>query len=144
MGCRRMLGVQDRAAIMAGLEAGLSQARIARLIGRSPSAVCCEIARHAGPDGAYRAEEPVLCAGENEDRAKLVAAVIEVKARVPDLPWSGRRLTRRHPSLPGAARHRLSPSWGDRRSARVHRMWESRGACRRGGLRLRSTWRGRY
>ena len=37
MGCRRMLGVQDRAAIMAGLEAGLSQARIARLIGRSPS-----------------------------------------------------------------------------------------------------------
>ena len=144
MGCRRMLGVQDRAAIMAGLEAGLSQARIARLIGRSPSAVCCEIARHAGPDGAYRAEEPVLCAGENEDRAKLVAAVIEVKARVPDLPWSGRRLTRRHPSLPGAARHRLSPSWGDRRSARVHRTWASWGACRRGGLRLRSTWRGRY
>jgi len=53
MGCRRMLGVQDRAAIMAGLEAGLSQARIARLIGRSPSAVCCEIARHADPDGAH-------------------------------------------------------------------------------------------
>ena len=48
-----MLGVQDRAVIMAGLEAGLSQARIARLIGRSPSVVCCEIARHAGPDGAY-------------------------------------------------------------------------------------------
>ena len=65
MGCRRMLGVQDRAAIMAGLEAGLSQARIARLIGRSPLVVCREIARHAGPAGAYRAEEPVLCAGEN-------------------------------------------------------------------------------
>lgn len=56
MGCRRMLGVQDRAAIM-GAEAGLSQARIARLTGRSPSEVCREIARHAGPDGAYRAEE---------------------------------------------------------------------------------------
>ena len=45
MGCRRMLGVEDRAAIMAGLEAGLSQARIARLIGHSPSVVCREIAR---------------------------------------------------------------------------------------------------
>ena len=52
MGRRRMLGVQD-AAIMAGLEAGLSQAHIARLIGRCPSVVCREIARHAGPDGAH-------------------------------------------------------------------------------------------
>ena len=57
MGCRRMLGVEDRAAIMAGLEAGLSQVRIAHLIGRSPSVVCREIARHTGPDGEYRAEE---------------------------------------------------------------------------------------
>ena len=53
MGRRRMLGVQDREAIMAGLEASLSQARIARLIGHSPSVVCREIARHAGPDGAH-------------------------------------------------------------------------------------------
>ena len=143
MGCRRMLGVQDRAAIMAGLEAGLSQARIARLIGRSPSAVCCEIARHAGPDGAYRAEDPVLCAGENQDWAKLVTLVVEVKARVPDLPWSGRRLTRRHPSLPGAARLHSHPCWGDRRSAQVRQTWESRGACRMGGLLPRSTWPGR-
>ena len=57
MGCRRMLSVEDRAAIMAGLEAGLSQTRIAHLIGRSPSVVCREIARHTGPDGEYRAEE---------------------------------------------------------------------------------------
>ena len=56
MGCRRMLSVEDRAAIMAGLEAGLSQTRIAHLIGRSPS-VCREIARHTGPDGEHRAEE---------------------------------------------------------------------------------------
>ena len=36
--CRvhRVLGVLNRAAIMVGLEAGLSQARIARLIGPSP------------------------------------------------------------------------------------------------------------
>ena len=57
MGCRRMLGIEDRAAIMAGVNAGLSQVRIARLIGRSPSVVCREIARHTGPDGVYRAEE---------------------------------------------------------------------------------------
>jgi len=54
MGCRRMLGVDDRAAIMAGVDAGLSQVRIAHFIGRSPSVVCCEIARHTGPDGEYR------------------------------------------------------------------------------------------
>ena len=143
MGRRRMLGVQDRAAIMAGLEAGLSQARIARLIGHSPSVVCREVARHAGPDGAYRAEEPVLCAGENEDRAKLVAAVIEVKARVLDLPRCGRSLTRRYPNLRGTVRLHSHPCWGDRHSARVHRMWESRGACRRGVRQPQSTWRGR-
>ena len=57
MGCRRMLSVEDRAAIMAGVDAGLSQTRIAHLIGRSPSVVCREIARHTGPDGQYRAEE---------------------------------------------------------------------------------------
>ena len=28
---------------------------------------------------------------------------------MPDLPWSGRRLTRRHPSLQGAARLHLRP-----------------------------------
>ena len=53
MGCRRVLGVDDRAAIMAGVNAGLSQVRIAHLIGRIPSVVCREIARHAGPDGAH-------------------------------------------------------------------------------------------
>ena len=57
MGCRRMLGVEDRAAIMAGVNVGLSKTRIAHLIGRSPSVVCREIARHTGPDGQYRAEE---------------------------------------------------------------------------------------
>lgn len=56
MGCRRMLGAWDRAAIMAGVNVGLSQTRIAHMIGRSPSVVCREIARHTGPDGQYRAE----------------------------------------------------------------------------------------
>ena len=51
MGCRRMLSVEDRAAIMAGVNVGLSQVRIAHMIGRSPSVVCREIARHTGPDG---------------------------------------------------------------------------------------------
>ena len=57
MGCRRMLGAWDRAAIMAGVNVGLSKTRIAHLIGRSPSVVCREIARHTGPDGRYWAEE---------------------------------------------------------------------------------------
>ena len=48
---------EDRAAIMAGVNVGLSKTRIAHLIGRSPSVVCREIARHTGPDGQYRAEE---------------------------------------------------------------------------------------
>lgn len=42
---------------MAGLGAGWSQVRIGHLIGRSPSVVCREIARHMGPGGVYRAEE---------------------------------------------------------------------------------------
>ena len=54
MGCRRMLGALDRAAIMAGVNAGLSQTRIAHLIGHSPSVVCREITRRTSPDGVYR------------------------------------------------------------------------------------------
>lgn len=57
MGCRRMLGARDCAAIVAGLGAGLSQVRIGRLIGSSSSVVCHEIARHTGLDGEFRAEE---------------------------------------------------------------------------------------
>ena len=55
--CRRMLSVEDCAAIMVGLEAGLSQVRIARSLGRSPSVLCREIARHRGPGGVYQAED---------------------------------------------------------------------------------------
>ena len=61
MSCRRMLSVEDRAAIMAGLEAGLSKTRIAHLIGRSPSVVCREIARHRCSGDVYQAEEVKSC-----------------------------------------------------------------------------------
>lgn len=57
MGCRWMLGIEDHAAIMAALDAGLSQLRVAYLIGRSPSVVCRKIACHTDPDRVYRAEE---------------------------------------------------------------------------------------
>ena len=70
MGCRRMLGVEDRAAIMAGVNVGLSKTRIAHLIGRSPSVVCREIARHTGPDGQYRAEEADKAARAARRRSK--------------------------------------------------------------------------
>ena len=58
MGCRRMLGVEDRAAIMARVNVGLSKTRIAHMIGRSPSVVCREIARHTGPDGSTGPRKP--------------------------------------------------------------------------------------
>ena len=57
MSCRRMLSVEDCAAIMVGLEAGLSQVCIARSIGPSPSVVCREIARRLGPSGVYKAQD---------------------------------------------------------------------------------------
>ena len=66
-----MLGVEDRAAIMAGVDAGLSKTRIAHLIGRSPSVVCREIARHTGPDGQYRAEEADKAARAARRRPKM-------------------------------------------------------------------------
>ena len=71
MGCRRMLGALYRAAIMAGVNAGLSQTRIAHMIGRSPSVVCREIARHTGPDGQYRAEEADKAARAARRRPKM-------------------------------------------------------------------------
>ena len=55
--CRQMLSVEDRAAIMVGLEAGLSQVRITRRVGSSPSVACREIARHLGPGGVYKAQD---------------------------------------------------------------------------------------
>ena len=58
MSCRRMLSVEDRAAIMVGLEAGLSQVRITRRVGSSPSVACREIARHLGPGGVYQPRTP--------------------------------------------------------------------------------------
>ena len=83
MGCRRMLSVEDRAAIMAGVDAGLSQTRIAHLIGRSPL-VCREIARHTGPDGQYRAEEAgkAACAAMRRPKKRLLDCDEVLRRRV--------------------------------------------------------------
>ena len=82
--CRRMLSVEDRAAIMAGVDAGLSQVRIAHLIGRSPSVVCREIARHTGPDGQYRAEEAgkAACAAGRRPKMRLLDCDEVLRRRV--------------------------------------------------------------
>ena len=48
---RRVLSVEDRAQIAAGLEAGCSIRAIAERIGRCPSVVCREIARNRGSEG---------------------------------------------------------------------------------------------
>lgn len=73
--CRRMLSVEDRAAIMVGLEAGLSQVRTARPIGPSPSVVCREIARHLGPGGVYKAQDTDRAAQVARRRPKEAAPV---------------------------------------------------------------------
>lgn len=52
-----MLGAQARAAIMEGVDTGLSQRRITRLMGSSPSVTLRAIARHTGPDAVYLAED---------------------------------------------------------------------------------------
>ena len=48
---------QARAAIMEGVDAGLSQRRISRLMGSSPSVALRAIARHTGPDAVYLTED---------------------------------------------------------------------------------------
>ena len=78
--CRRMLGVEDRASIMTGVDAGLSQVCIARSIGRSPSVVCREIARHTGPDGQYRAEEADKAARAARRRPKKASRVDNMRS----------------------------------------------------------------
>ena len=58
MSCRRMLSVEDRAAIMVGLEAALSQVRIARRVEPSPSVVCAvKSPATGGPGGVYQAQD---------------------------------------------------------------------------------------
>ena len=54
MGGRRPLSAWGRAVVGAGLRSGLCQARIARMLGRSPSVVRDGIKRNAGADGCYR------------------------------------------------------------------------------------------
>lgn len=70
MGCRRPLSMEDRAAIGAGLESGLCQARIARMLGRSPSVIRGGIKRNAGADGCYRGEEAGRMAARRRARPK--------------------------------------------------------------------------
>jgi len=49
----RALTAVERGQIQAGLAAGMSQADIARMIGRHPSVISREIARNSGPDETY-------------------------------------------------------------------------------------------
>ena len=70
-----MLSVEDRAAIMVGLEAGLPQVRIARSIGPNPSVMCHEITRHLGPGGVYKAQDADRAAQAAKRRHKEAAPV---------------------------------------------------------------------
>lgn len=87
MGCRRPLSMEDRAAIGAGLESGLCQARITRILGRSPSVIRSEIKRNAGADGCYRGGEAGRMAARRRTRPKERALKADpvLRARA----WSG-------------------------------------------------------
>lgn len=101
MSCRRMLSVKDRSAIMVGLEAGLSQVRIARSIGRSPSVMCREIVRHRGPSNVYKAQ--------GAGRAAQVTRRHPKKTLIDHgICRSSRRWMRKNP-LQANANHPLSP-----------------------------------
>lgn len=67
---RRALSSEDRAVIAAGLQAGWSYRKIARLIGRCPSVVSREVARNRGRDGAYWAPVAHRAAHERRRRPK--------------------------------------------------------------------------
>jgi len=56
MGCCRMLGTEDRAAIMVGMNSGLSQVRTAHWVGGRRGGGAGGPPRHTGPDRVYRAE----------------------------------------------------------------------------------------
>src|SRR5262245_4244574 len=60
----------ERIEIMRGLDTGLSQAEIARRIGRHRSVVCREIKRNNRPDGDYHARMAHAYAAERACRPK--------------------------------------------------------------------------
>lgn len=93
-----------------------------------------------GRAGVHGGEQAAWGAAQYEDGTELVAASVEVEARMPDLPWGGRGLTRPHPSLPGGWLPRSGPIWGGMRGAPSRRTKGRRGACRREVLPPRSTW----
>lgn len=74
--------MEDRAAIGAGLESGLCQARIARMLGRSPSVIRGGIKRNAGADGCYRGEEAGRMAARRRARPKERALEADPVLRV--------------------------------------------------------------
>ena len=69
MACRRMLTDADREEISRGIAADEEQKEIAARIGRSPSVVCREIARHGGRAG-YRAAAAGQAARRSRSRPK--------------------------------------------------------------------------
>lgn len=70
MARRRMLTDQDREEISRGIAAGEEQKAIAGRIGRDPSVVCREIARHGGRAG-YRAARAATGARRSRSRPKV-------------------------------------------------------------------------
>lgn len=126
MGCRRMLGVWDRAVIMVGV-GGLSQVCIARRVGRSPSVVCRQKSCHRGSGGVYQAEgmpgERRRWPGAAPRKGLLDAGMVLFAAACSPICRGGSRPARPSPVGSGGVRHsgsygRFSPRPGPRSAER--------------------------
>lgn len=143
MGCRRPLNMEDRAVVGAGLESGLCQARIARMLGRSPSVIRGGIKRNAGTDGRYRGEEAGRMAARRRARPKERALEADPVLRARALPgpgvrapcWISGRLKAEARS--GVGRHVLAPQ--QPMGARSATRRSTRGSTRHRGKGPRKT-----
>ena len=122
-----MLSVEDCAAIMVGSEAGVSQVRIARSMGRSPLVVSRAIARHRGPGGVYKAQDAGRAAqvARRRPKKRLLDRDEVVRCRViADLSQGRTPRQISAPSEHGGMRH--SGSYGQfSPRPRPHASWPS-------------------
>src|SRR4051794_32060846 len=109
---RAMLTLADREEISRGLAEGLEYKQIARLIGRNPSVVSRDVARHGGRAG-YRAvaADQTAAAGRQRPKAYAVDRSPRLRAVVTELLRTG--------WSPASIAGRLPPNYRDDQAVRV-------------------------